>query len=103
MGRTKLQTLLSPLRYSVQDSVRRRELRQAQATIRELTTALEAATEIMEALSQALLTTSRGARDVAYSWLLSHEQPELDVREDIDGILAALNDHIALLEEQIVP
>lgn len=41
-------------------------------------------------------------RDLAISWRLSLEQPEIDVREDLDKMIRELSDQLAQLEEHYV-
>ena len=48
------------------------------------------------------LDTTRSMRDLAISYRVAQEQPEVDIREDLDQIVRELDDQMARLTEQIV-
>lgn len=48
------------------------------------------------------LDTTRSMRDLAISYRVAQEQPEVDLREDLDQIVRELDDQMARLTEQIV-
>lgn len=48
---------------------------------------------------RAILELHREMRDLANAWRISMESPELDIRDDVSGIINVLSDKIAQLEE----
>lgn len=64
-------------------------------------TLLFAAATIAE-LEQAALLSQRMCCDLAIACRVSLEDPDVDIRDDLDQIIADLRDNISAIEEQVV-
>jgi hypothetical protein len=51
---------------------------------------------------KAALDSKRQALDVAVAARIGVERPEVDMREDLDGLISILSDDIARIEEHLV-
>jgi hypothetical protein len=51
---------------------------------------------------KAALDTMKSTLDVAVAWRIAIERPEIDLRDDIDSMIAELSDKVAQAEEHIV-
>lgn len=48
------------------------------------------------------LAQARTMLDLLIAWRISIEQPEIDLRDDVDSLINSYRDQVARLEEQIV-
>lgn len=64
--------------------------------------ALKQVVQLVDLSGRAVLESHRQALDIAVAWRIALECPEVDLREDIDGLIRRLHDEIAKLEEQVV-
>jgi hypothetical protein len=53
-------------------------------------------------LQRAALAANRASLDLAVAWSVSLERPEIDIREDLDILIANLSDRVAKIEEHVV-
>lgn len=52
-----------------------------------------------EEKKQVALEGARALREIVEEWRISLEQPEIDLREDLETLLRDLSDNIAMMEE----
>jgi hypothetical protein len=52
-----------------------------------------------DSLKRGLLEAQQTYRDLAIAWRISLEQPEVDLRDDLDSLIGDLSDHLSVLEE----
>jgi hypothetical protein len=78
------------------------EIRHALREARYLRKQLLAAVEMIEQQNQVTLMMARNYADLAVAWRLSMEQPEIDLRDDLDELIRTSLDEIAKLEEQVI-
>lgn len=56
--------------------------------------------EIAE-LQRAVLANQQAFRDLAVAFRIAAEQPEIDLREDLDALIRDLSDQLCVLEEHV--
>lgn len=86
-----------------------RLLAKAWLTIRMLRTTLEAQSAVMDVyregialLQRQVLEERRERLALVNAWRISVEQPEVDLRDDLDLMIRSLADEVAQIEEQVV-
>ena len=52
-------------------------------------------------LRRANLELHREMLDLTVAWRLSMEQPEVDIRDDVQGAIQSISDKIAVMEEHL--
>lgn len=77
-------------------------MHEAASIVAKQTAALHILSGQVDEAHLAALESQRAARDIAVSWRISMEQPEIDLRETIDALISDLSDQVAKLEELIV-
>ena len=89
--------------------LRMRLLVKAWHTIRMLRTTLEAQSAVMDVyregialLQRQVLEERRERLALVNAWRISVEQPEVDLRDDLDLMIRSLADEVAQIEEQVV-
>ena len=50
-------------------------------------------------LEELALSFARSQRELCWAFRLAVEAPEIDIRDDLDAMIASLSDQIALMEE----
>lgn len=78
-------------------------MREVASVLTEQTQALSIAMQQIAEWQELALNCCRSSRDLAIAWRVALEQPETDLRDDLDDLVRELSDHVARLEEQIVP
>lgn len=58
--------------------------------------------EMIRVRDRAILALARGNLDLAVGWRISMEQPEIDLRDEVDEMIRVIHDELARLEERIV-
>lgn len=48
------------------------------------------------------LAANRASLDLAVAWSISLERPEIDIREDLNELIANLSDQVAKIEEHVI-
>jgi hypothetical protein len=56
----------------------------------------------IEAKQREILEERRHRLDLLHAWRISIEQPEVDVRDELDAWIAQLRDEVALIEEEVL-
>lgn len=53
-------------------------------------------------LQRLALAANRASLDLAVAWSISLQRPEIDIREDLDALIANLSDQVAKIEEHVL-
>jgi hypothetical protein len=77
-------------------------------TIKEMRTAMEAQQAVLEVyregvdlLQRQVLEERRERLALASAWRIACEQPEVDIRDELDAMIRGLQDEVAQIEEQV--